>query len=70
MSDDKGHRFDFDRDKCMRCGMTAEEALRYFAALYEIERLAREQKLDTEGRRQLRQQRAKPVADSLRQWLI
>ena len=47
----------------------AEEALRYFAALYEIERLAREQKLDTKGRRQLRQQRAKPIADSLRQWL-
>jgi hypothetical protein len=22
MSDEKGHRFDFDRDKCMRCGMT------------------------------------------------
>jgi len=47
----------------------AEEALRYFAALYGIERLAREQRLDNEGRRQLRQQRAKPIADSLRQWL-
>jgi transposase len=47
----------------------AEEALRYFAALYEIERLAREQKLDAHGRRQLRQQRSKPIADSLRQWL-
>ena len=32
----------------------AEEALRYFAALYEIERLAREQRLDTQGRLQLR----------------
>jgi transposase len=47
----------------------AEEALRYFAALYEIERLAREKKLDAEGRRQLRQQRSKPVAETLRQWL-
>jgi len=47
----------------------AEEALRYFAALYEIERLAREQKLDAEGRRHLRQQRAKPTAEVLRQWL-
>src|SRR3984885_9596667 len=47
----------------------AEEALRYFALLYEIERLAREQKLDAEGRRQLRHQRSKPIAETLRQWL-
>jgi len=47
----------------------AEEALRHFAALYEIERLGREQKLDADGRRQLRQQRSKPPAEALRQWL-
>jgi transposase len=47
----------------------AEEALRYFAALYEIERLAREQRLDTQSRLQLRQQRSKPIAETLRQWL-
>ena len=47
----------------------AEEGLRYFAALYEIEREAREQKLDADGRRQLRQQRSKPIAEALRQWL-
>jgi transposase len=47
----------------------AGEALRYFAALYEIEREAREHKLDTGGRRQIRGQRAKPIAESLRQWL-
>ena len=47
----------------------AGEALRYFAALYEIEREAREQTLDAEGRRTIRQQRAKPVAEALRQWL-
>ena len=47
----------------------AEEALGYFAALYEIERLAREQKLDTQGRLELRQQRSKPIAEALRQWL-
>ncbi len=47
----------------------AEEGLRYFAALYEIEREAREQKLDADGRQQLRQQRSKPVAEALRQWL-
>jgi transposase len=48
----------------------AEEALRLFAALYEIEREAREQKLDSDGRRLLRQQRAKPIAEALRQWLV
>jgi hypothetical protein len=48
----------------------AEEGLRYFAALYEIEREARELKLDAERRRQLRQQRSKPIAESLRQWLV
>jgi transposase len=47
----------------------AEEGLRYFAALYEIEREAREKKLTTHGRLQLRQQRAKPIAEALRQWL-
>jgi transposase len=47
----------------------AEEGLGYFAALYEIEREARELKLDAEGRHQLRQQRSKPIAEALRQWL-
>jgi transposase len=47
----------------------AEEALRYFSALYEIERQAREQQLNAEGRRLLRQQRSKPFAEALRQWL-
>jgi transposase len=47
----------------------AEEGLRYFSALYEIEREARERKLDAAGRHLLRQQRAKPVAEALRQWL-
>src|SRR6202050_2505592 len=48
----------------------AEEALRHFAALYEIEREARELKLDADARRQLRQQRSKPIAETLRQWLV
>jgi len=47
----------------------AQEGLRYFAALYEIEREARELKLNADGRQQLRQQRSKPVAEALRQWL-
>jgi transposase len=48
----------------------AEEALRHFAQLYEIEREARELKLDADARRQLRQQRSKPIAETLRQWLV
>ena len=48
----------------------AEEGLRLFGALYDIEREAREQKLDTDGRRQLRQQRSKPAAEVLRKWLV
>jgi transposase len=48
----------------------AEEGLRLFGALYEIEREAREQKLNAEGRRQLRQQRGKPAAEILRKWLV
>lgn len=47
----------------------AQEALRLFAALYDIEREARERKLDADGRRQIRQQRSKPIAETLRQWL-
>lgn len=47
----------------------AEEALRYFAALYEVERRAREEKLDAQGRLKLRQQRSVPIAEALRQWL-
>jgi hypothetical protein len=48
----------------------AAEALRLFGELYEIERQARDQKLDAEGRLQLRQQRSKPLAETLRQWLV
>jgi transposase len=48
----------------------ADEALRFFASLYEIEREAREQKLESDGRRVLRQQRSKPIAEALRQWLV
>jgi transposase len=48
----------------------AEGGLRYIAALYEIEREARELKLDADARQRLRQQRSKPVAETLRQWLI
>ena len=48
----------------------AAEALVFFGALYDVETRADEQKLDAIGRQKLRQQRAKPIADSLREWLI
>ena len=47
----------------------AEDALRYYTALYDVEREARERKLDADGRRILRQQRSKPIAEAFRQWL-
>ena len=48
----------------------AAEALRRIAELYEVEHLAREKNLDAVARRLLRQQRSKPLAESLRQWLV
>jgi transposase len=47
----------------------AEEALRYYTALYDVEDEARERNLDADARRQLRQQRSKPIAETFRQWL-
>jgi transposase len=46
----------------------AEQALKFFAALYEIEREAAD--LKPEQRRALRQARAKPVADALLAWIV
>ena len=45
----------------------AEEALRFFGALYDIERIA--MNLDTEERLRLRQLKSRPIADTLLQWL-
>jgi transposase len=45
----------------------ANEALKLFGALYEIEREAAE--LDAEGRRRLRESKSKPIADTLHEWL-
>ena len=45
----------------------AQEALGWFTALYEIERLA--QDLDADQRRRLRQLKARPIADTLHEWL-
>jgi transposase len=45
----------------------AERALLYFAQLYDIERELRQ--LDTQDRCQIRQARAKPIADALHAWM-
>lgn len=45
----------------------AEEALKYFVQLYEVEREV--QDLDPDERRRIRQLKARPVADALGKWL-
>jgi transposase len=47
----------------------AAEALELYGALYGVEREAQELALDDAGRRELRQRKAKPVAEALRVWL-
>ena len=46
----------------------AEEALRFFTALYDIERVAGE--LDSDARRRLRELKSKPILDTFHAWLI
>jgi len=45
----------------------AEEALKYFVQLYEVEREVHD--LDPDERRRIRQAKARPVADALSKWL-
>ena len=47
----------------------ASEALTLYGALYEVERQAKEQALDADQRRALRQEKAAPVAAKLHAWL-
>ena len=44
-----------------------EQAQKFFTQLYEVERDA--QALDAEQRQALRQDKSKPIADALQQWL-
>ena len=44
-----------------------EQALKFFQALHDVERDAAD--LDIDARRALRQEKVKPVADALKQWL-
>jgi hypothetical protein len=47
----------------------AEHALLLFQKLYDIERIAREQELDYEKIKQLRQEKSVPVLNELEEWL-
>lgn len=46
----------------------AEQALHYIGQLYEIERQVKS--LDTEERRRIRQEQARPLADALQTWML
>jgi transposase len=46
----------------------AEEALKLFGALYDVERQARD--VSAEQRRQMRQLQSRPIADKMREWLL
>ena len=46
----------------------AEEALKLFGTLYDVEREARE--LSAEERQRMRQLQSQPIADKLREWLL
>jgi len=46
----------------------AEEALKLYGKLYEVERDLQE--VDADGRHRIRQLRSRPIADALHQWLI
>jgi len=45
-----------------------EQVLKFFVALYDVERDVRE--LPTDERKAIRQERARPIADALHQWLM
>lgn len=47
----------------------AKEALRFFKELYKIEREAKNNKLTSDQRYELRQQKSKPLIDKFKQWL-
>jgi len=47
----------------------ADEALNYIGKLYQIEKEARQRKLDADQIRQLRQEKSKPVLDAFKDWL-
>ena len=45
------------------CATIAGEALTFYGALYDVERQAKDQSLDADQRKALRQEKAVPVAD-------
>ena len=68
---DKAHaRRKFDELYTNHRSELAVEALELFGKLYKVEREAREQNLDAIGRARLREERARPIADLLHEWLV
>ena len=68
---DKTHaRRKFDEVHTNHRSDLAADALELFGKLYKIEREAREQNLDAIGRARLREERARPIADVLHEWLV
>jgi transposase len=47
----------------------AKEAMRFFKALYQVERSAKDQGLDWKARYELRQKEAKPILETFKHWL-
>ena len=60
----------FDELRTNNRSELAVEALELFGKLYKVEREAREQNLDAMGRARLREERARPTADLLHEWLV
>ena len=48
--------------------LIAAEGLKFFELLYDVERDAKA--LSAENRKKIRQEKAKPIADALHQWLL
>jgi transposase len=61
--------FDIARQAEKGKQISAHVALEFIGRLYEIEREARDQKLDAEGICQLRQQQARPILGQFKDWL-
>ena len=68
---DKAHsRRKFDELYTKHRSELAAETLGLFGKLYKVEREAREQNLDAIGRARRREDRARPIADVLHEWLV
>jgi transposase len=53
----------------IKVGGIAKQAMHYFKELYKVEREAKNSKLDSDQRYQLRQQKAKPIFEKFNAWI-